>query len=247
MTITYHENMLQGDEPWRKVRRGVLTSSEMKHVITYDRIMSDEEHRNNPNKRVDIKKKPKTEIEKEKAHVYELCAQRTTDYTEPSYIGDDMLRGMDDELDAKRYYEKHYAPVKDCGFITNNKWGFLLGYSPDGLVGDDGLIEVKGRRQKFQFQTIVENTVPDEYIVQIQTGLLVSERKWLDFLSFHGGMHMIAIRCYPDEKIQSAIVNAATEFHKKMDKMLKEYSDRLADTNARLVMTERRIEQEMHL
>jgi hypothetical protein len=52
-----------------------------------------------------------------------------------------MLRGQEDEIMAREAYNKHHAPVTDMGFITNDKWGFALGYSPDGLVGEHGLIE----------------------------------------------------------------------------------------------------------
>src|SRR3546814_1507000 len=64
---------------------------------------------------------------------------------------------LDDEIIARDEYTKHHAPVEQTGFITNDKWGFTIGYSPDGLVGDDGLIECKSRRQKYQVQTIIEN------------------------------------------------------------------------------------------
>ena len=53
-------------------------------------------------------------------------------------------------------------------------------------MGDDGLIECKSRRQKFQVETISADQVPAEYMLQIQTGFLVSGRKWLDFISYCG-------------------------------------------------------------
>ena len=57
--------------------------------------------------------------------------------------------------------------------------GWKLGYSPDGLVGDDGLIEVKSRRAKKQLQTILSGQVPAENMPQLQAGLLVSGRSWI--------------------------------------------------------------------
>jgi hypothetical protein len=112
-----------------------------------------------------------------------LLGQRITGYTEPRYISDDMLRGHDDEIEARIRYAEHFAPVTECGFVTNDDHGFVIGYSPDGLVDDDGLIECKSRRQKFQVETILADKVPEEYMLQIQTGLLVTGRKWLDFVS----------------------------------------------------------------
>src|SRR3546814_10789207 len=81
--------------------------------------------------------------DKTRTHLYELLAQRVTGYVEPHYISDDMLRGMDDEIIARDEYTKNHAPVEQTGFITNDKWGFTIGYSPDGLVADDGLIDCK--------------------------------------------------------------------------------------------------------
>lgn len=223
--IKYHPDIIQGSEEWAALRCGLLTASEMKLIVT-------------PTFKV-------ASNDKERAHLYELMAQRITGYVEPHYISDDMLRGRDDEIDAKFTYEENYGRIQDMGFITNDKWGFTLGYSPDGLVGDDGIIEVKGRRQRFQVETILNGEMPSEFQTQVQTGLLVSERAYCDFISYCGGMPMVTLRIEPVKEIQAAIIEAATIFHEKMDKMLKGYADRLADKAARLVATERRIESEM--
>jgi predicted phage-related endonuclease len=143
-------------------------------------------------------------------------------------------------------YAKHYAEVEEVGFITNDEWGFTVGYSPDGLVGDDGLIEIKSRRQKYQLETIASQKMPDDYTIQVQTGLLVSGRKWCDFVSYSGGLHMVTIRVLPDPAIQAAIIAAATAFETKLAEKRAEYEAVIA-SKARLIPTERRIEQEMHL
>jgi hypothetical protein len=213
------------------LRAGVLTASEMRLILTPTLKLADND--------------------KTRAHVYELLAQRITRYVEPQFISDDMLRGMSDEIDARLMYEKMLAPVTSMGFITNDQWGFTIGYSPDGLVGDDGLIEAKSRRQKYQVQTICEHvcvdrcsTIPVDYVLQAQTGLLVSERQWLDFISYSGGLPMAVIRVYPDEKVQAAIVEAATAFEAKLAEKHKQFREAL-DLRARLFPTERKIEREM--
>lgn len=220
MTITYHKEVIQGSDEWLQVRCGLLTASEMKLIIT-------------PTLKV-------ASNDKSVAHVYELAAQRITGYVEPHYISDDMLRGMDDESYARETYHENYAPVDTCGFITNDKFGFTLGYSPDGLVGDDGLIECKSRRQKYQVETIVTNAVPDEHKIQIQTGLLVSERKWCDYVSYCGGLPMAVIRVEADAVVQEAIIAAAKTFYDKIDIVMIQFA-RLA---ANLIPT-KRIEREM--
>lgn len=223
-----HSDLIQGSDEWLEARRGIITASEVKLILT-------------PTLKV-------ARNDKTRAHLYELLAQRISGFVEPTYIGDDMLRGMDDEVWAKAAYNEHVAHVQDCGFITNDKLGFKIGYSPDGLVGDDGLIEVKSRRQKYQVQTIIEHvaeqTIPADYVLQCQTGLMVSERKWLDFISYCGGLHMPVIRVYPDEQIQQAIIEACAEFEAEIEEKRIAYQAAL-QSKARLIPTERHIIQEI--
>lgn len=227
--IKYHDNVVQGSDEWYEMRRGVLTASEMKLIITPTFKMASND--------------------KERSHLYELMAQRITKYVEPTYISDDMLRGIEDEATVRQIYAKAYArEVKEVGFVTNDNFGFTIGYSPDGLVGDDGLIETKSRRQKHQIETILDfsegNKCPEEYMIQVQTGFLVTDRKWCDFISYHGGLPMATIRVYPDAKIQQAILEAATAFEIRLADKMAKYAELLL-TNPRLVKTERRIEQEI--
>lgn len=227
-SMRYFPDLIQGSDEWLAARRGLLTASEMKHILTPTL-------------------KPANN-DKTRAHVYELLAQRITRYVEPTYIGDDMLRGQVDEVEARILYSQHIAPVQEMGFITNDRWGFTLGYSPDGLVGDDGLIECKSRRQKFQAQTIIEHvaagTIPSEYVLQCQTGLLVAERDWIDLISYCGGMPMAVIRVFPDDEIQAAILEAAEAFEATVSEKLAQYGAAV-NSDARLIPTERKIEQEM--
>lgn len=225
MGITYHPDVGQGSDEWLALRRGLITASEMSLLLT-------------PTLKI-------ASNDKSRAHVYELAAQRISGYTEPHYIGSDMLRGHEDEILARALYAENISPVQDCGFVTNDIWGFTLGYSPDGLIGDDGLIECKSRRQKFQIQTIAEHlparTIPEEYVLQVQTGLLVTGRKWLDFVSYSGGLPMAVIRVLPDMAVQAAIVDAAKAAEKQIADKLSAYHKHAAG----LIPTERRIEQEM--
>jgi hypothetical protein len=207
VTVKYHYDLIQCTEPWYAARCGLLTASEMSKIITAKTLKYSESKDTN-------------------THLYELLAQRITSYVEPHFISHDMQRGKDDEIDAKVLYEKHFFPVKDCGFITNDKWGFTLGYSPDGLVGDDGQIEVKSRAQKYQMQTILEWGMPPDFVIQLQTGLLVSERPWCDFISFCGGMPMFPLRIEADDDVQTAIIAAATIFHQKLDEKMAIYMEK---------------------
>lgn len=219
----------QGSDEWHALRCGLITASEMKLLLTPTLKVADND--------------------KTRAHLYELLAQRITKYTEPQYISDDMLRGQEDELYARQYYHEKIAPVEEVGFVTNDRWGYTLGYSPDGrVIGTNGGIEIKSRRQKYQVQTVIENytnsTIPADYLMQHQTGLMVAEWDWIDFISYSGGLPLAVIRVWPDEAIQKAIEEAAAAAEAKISQMMATYESAIASMSP-LIITERRIEQEM--
>ena len=226
--IKYHPELMQGSAEWHAARCGLLTASEMNLIITPTLKISSND--------------------KERAHLYELLAQRVTKYVEPSYISDSMLRGMDDEIEAVLQYGKTYAKVKHVGFITNDKWGFTIGYSPDGVVGEDGQIECKSRSQKYQIQTLCDyvsiDGIDPDFMIQVQTGLLVSERKWCDLVSYCGGLYMATVRVMPDEKIQAAIIAAATAFEQRLAEKMAKF-EAVISSQARLIKTVRKIREEM--
>lgn len=228
MTVTYNKELIQGSDEWLAARCGLLTASEM-HLIVTPTLKA-------------------ASNEKERSHLYELLAQRITQYVEPRYIGDDMLRGKGDEIEAADIYSRKYAPVETVGFVTNDKWGFTIGYSPDGLVGDDGLVECKSRNQKYQIRTLIDyvsaGAIDPDFMIQVQTGLMVSERKWCDLVSYCGGLPMATVRVLPDEKIQAAILAAATAFEERLVAAKAKF-DAVMLSKARLIPTERKIIQEM--
>lgn len=222
--IRVYEEMIQGTDEWAAARCGLLTASEMKLIVT-------------PTLKA-------ASNEKERGHLYELLAQRITKHVEPQYISDAMLRGQDDEIDACALYAKTYAPVHHVGFITNDKWGFTIGYSPDGLVGDNGQIECKSRSQKYQIQTLTEfvpnESIDPDFLIQVQTGMLVSERDWTDLVSYCGGLPMATVRVFPDKKVQDAIIEAASAFETRLSDKLATYNA-ILQSKARLINTERKI------
>lgn len=226
MTITIHTTLEQGTEAWLQARCGLITASEMKLLVTPTMKVADND--------------------KVRAHLWELLAQRVTRYIEPRYINDDMMRGIESEPIAREIYAEQVAideSVEQVGFITNDTWGYTIGYSPDALVGNDGLWECKAPRQKTQTETIVSGEVPADHVLQLQTGLLVSGRKWIDFSSYHGGMYMPTYRVYPDEAIQAAILEATALFESRLREKLEVYNTRVAQ--GQMILTERAIEEEM--
>lgn len=229
--VQIHCDFDQGSERWLQARCGLLTASE------FDRILT-------PTLKIAANAK-------ERAHLWELAAQRITRYVEPHYLSDAMLRGQGDEILARALYSEKFAPVQQCGFVTNNTWGFTLGCSPDGLVGDEGMIEAKSRGQRFQIQTIVEyfedGTTPDDFTLQTQGELLVAKRKWIDLVSYSGGLPMIPMRIEVIQNVHDAILEAAAKFESRINEVVATYGAALADARLRLIPTERTIEQEMYL
>jgi hypothetical protein len=217
-------DLVQGSDEWYDQRRGMITASVIGNLIT-----------------------PKTlavaDNDTSRSLTALLAAERITGYTEPHYVNDDMLRGIEDEPRAAAVYSQHFAPVTADGFMVRS-WGRCkLGYSADGLVGGDGLIEVKSRRSKKQLLTVVSDGVPPENLAQCQAGLFVSGRKWLDYVSFSGGMALWVKRVVPDERWFDAIVAAVEAFEETAAGMVAKY----AAATEGLPMTERVAEMEMIL
>ncbi len=225
--IVYHAEFDQGSEDWLKARCGLLTASEVKLIIS-----------------------PKTlkpaDNDKTRAHVWELAAQRVNGHVEPHYIGDDMLRGHEDEVRARLAYSEMVEDVSTCGFVTNSGHGFTLGYSPDALVGANRLMEAKSRRQKYQFQTIVQG-IPYEHVLQLETGLIVTEREGIDYVSYSGGMPMAVLPYESNPERRESIIAAAEDFERRVTEAVEEYHHRLKSGAFRWCPTERVIEQEMTL
>lgn len=210
MTLVIHDAMEQGSDEWLAARCGLITASTVRHLLTPTL-------------------KPANN-DKSRAFLWDLLGQRLTGHVEPAYVSSDMLRGQVDEIEARDLYAEKVAPVAEVGLMVRDYGGFRLGYSPDGLVGDDGLIEIKSRAQKYQAQTIVKGTPPVEYVPQLQAGLMVSGRAWLDFISYCGGMPMCVWRVEPNPDVQDAIMEAVTDAEEWLAEMTGSYHAALSYT-----------------
>lgn len=192
MTLHNYTELVQGSEEWLAARLGIVTASIVGQLITPTLKVAN----NDTSRGVTLT----------------LLAERITGHSEPVYVSDDMMRGQMDEPIARAYYAEHHAPVTETGFMVEDKWGFPIGYSPDGLVGDDGLIEIKSRKPKIQLNTILSGEPPAGNIAQMQAGMLVSGRKWCDYISWCGGLPPFVKRVHSSEKWRGAIVAAVEAF-----------------------------------
>ncbi|MBZ2197247.1 YqaJ viral recombinase family protein [Ruania sp. N2-46] len=153
-----------------------------------------------------------------------LAAERITGHVEQTPTTKDMWRGIDSEPYARDAYSEHRAPVVEVGFVTRDLGGGLtIGYSPDGLVGNDGLIEIKAPRAKGHLLTAVEDTIPTQYMAQLQTGLLVTGRQWIDYISFAGGMALWCKRVTPIPQWQEALTFAARTAEGAINELTERY------------------------
>jgi hypothetical protein len=245
------DDLIQGEPEWLQARCGIPTASVIGQFITLgspDALAVDCSRCGEPsgNKCISTSRKVPTPIKTphdERTHAANhlppvfkvsstdysraltlaLVAERITGYVDPIQTNRDMERGTLDEPYARDVYSERYAPAHEVGFMVRDfGWG-RIGYSPDGLVGDDGLIEIKSPRQKKHLATILADEVPIEHMAQIQTGLLVSGRAWLDFMSYNGGMPPFVKRVHPDPLWQAAIIEAAREFENTAAVMIGNY------------------------
>lgn len=204
MTLHIYKELEQGTDEWFTARCGIATASVVGQLITAKtlKVASNDTSR---------------------ALTAHLAAERITGYVEPTATTRDMERGTLDEPYARDKYSEHYQPATEIGFMVRDDWGYKIGYSPDGLVGDDGLIEIKSRRQKKHLATILDNQVPLENMAQVQTGLLVSGRVWCDYVSYCGGMPLVVMRVLPNPQWFEAILDATAEFEKNASQMITTY------------------------
>lgn len=213
--LTIHTDLVQGTDEWHQARCGIVTASVAGKLLTPTLKVADNET--------------------SRGLIHTLVAERLTGYVDDTYSGGDMWRGHMDEPLARDLYGEHRAPVDEVGFMVRDDWGFRIGYSPDGLVGDEGQVEIKSRLQKLHLRTILEGRVPGEYMAQIQCGLLVSGRAWCDYVSYCGGMPLWIKRVTPDPSWHAAIVAAVESFEYSAGLM----ADRYQQLTAGLPATER--------
>lgn len=114
----------------------------------------------------------------------ELIAERLTGCTAPSFSNAAMQWGTDTEPHARATYcAKQGVVVQEVGFVDHPEVA-MSGASPDGLVGDDGLLEIKCPNTATHLDTLLSGTVPGKYLIQMQWQMACTGRAWCDFVSF---------------------------------------------------------------
>lgn len=208
MTVTIYDELEQHTDEWYQARCGILTASVIGKLLTPTLKTA-----NNDTSR---------------GIILTLAAERITGHVDHIHPSFDMMRGTEDEPYARDAYAEHHAPVTEVGFIKLEGDGYTLGYSPDGLVEHDGLIEIKSRRPKAHIQTILDGVPPAENMAQLQAALLVTGRAWIDYVSYAQGLPLWVCRVTRDPVWFDALEAAARTFEQNVTNTITEYTTRTA-------------------
>src|SRR5690606_31337845 len=106
--------------------------------------------------------------------------------------------------------------VEQVGFMRRGD----VGYSPDGIIGDDGLLEIKTKAYPLHLDCLLKDEVPAEHMAQIQGGLWVSGRQWLDFVSYSPGLPIFIKRVPRDESYIANLSAEVERFNAEVDSMV---------------------------
>lgn len=189
----------QGSEAWFQARAGVPTASAFKRILTGTG-------------------KP-TSASVRDTYMYELIAEWMGAQVE-SFQSEWMARGTELEPQARAYYEFMVdADVVEVGTVFKDARR-EYSCSPDGLVDDDGGLEIKCPKASTHIKYLLGGKLPTEYVPQVQGSMLVTGRKWWDFLSFHPDLDPFLIRVERDEDYISALETELTKFIQKRDEKL---------------------------
>jgi hypothetical protein len=164
---------------WDAIRRGRATASGASKIIT----------------------PAKGELSKQMVdYAYELIADMydPTYGMREDYVSAAMKNGIIMEPESRRWYEfAANADVRQVGFCLTDDGRF--GCSPDGLVGDDGGLELKTPILKTHARYLAEGVMPVEYKPQVHWSLIVTGREWWDFMSYSPGLPPFRCRVVPDD------------------------------------------------
>ncbi|WP_156851524.1 lambda exonuclease family protein [Bartonella refiksaydamii] len=158
-----------------------------------------------------------------------LMTERLTGEISQSYTTAAMQWGIEHEENALREYEFIYdTNVTKCGFIQHPKIE-MAGASPDGLIGEDGLIEVKCPRSVNHMRFCISDEIKPEYHAQMQFQMACTGRKWCDFVSYDSrfagesfNLRMKVKRVHRDEKQIEQINKAVEAFLAEIDQDMKQ-------------------------
>lgn len=185
----------QGTPEWKAARAGMPTASMFKDALA------------------------KGEGKTRRTYMLKLIGERLTGELSEGYSNGHMERGTEMEPEARDAYAWHadVEPVP-VGFVVNDGLIDLgpVGCSPDNMIGEAGLLEIKTKLPHIQCEVLLKGEVPTEHLKQIHGAIWVCEREWCDFVSYWPGLPTFIKRVYRDEKVITELKTGLTDFYVEM-------------------------------
>lgn len=196
-----HTDIEQGTPEWLALRRGKATGSRIVDVMA---TIKSGEAAGRRNYRVQLA------LERVTGLVAEGFSNKATDH------------GHEWEPVARAEYELRRRPVDQVTFVDHD-WIAMAGASPDGLVDDDGCIEVKCPNSSTHVETLFTRKIPRDYMFQMQWVMECANRKWCDFVSYDPRMpealRLVIIRVERDEEMLTGIRAEVIKFLTEVDEL----------------------------
>jgi len=192
----------QGTDEWLNLRLAVITASKYKDVLAGGKGLT------------------------RSAYMRQLAAEAITGERVETFKNSAMEWGTEHEPQAKSMYElMQCVDVEEVAFIKHDE--INTGVSPDGLVEENGLVEIKCPNTATQIETFLSGKMPSQHMAQVQGQIWVSERDWCDFVSFdpriNGVSSYFCVRIERDDeyikKLESAVIKFDSELQEMIDKL----------------------------
>lgn len=190
----------QGTPEWHALRCGKLTASRIKSMLAKTKSGWGASRKN---------------------YAADLVAERMTGVQSEGFMSPEMKWGKETEPEARLAYELSTGfDVVSAAFVDHPTIS-MSGASPDGLVGDDGLVEIKCPNTATHIDTLLSKAIPSEYILQMQWQMDCTGRKWCDFVSYDPRMpqhlRLFVSRLTRDDKLIAEVRAEAVVFLREID------------------------------
>jgi len=200
----------QGSPEWLAARAGRVTASRVADIM-----------RKTSQGKVSAKRQ---------TYLGEIVAERLSGQPIETFTSKAMQWGKDVEEESRRTYAfMHGVEVQQIGFAVHGKIE-MAGASPDGLIGDDGLIETKSPESKTHIESLLGAPIDPDYVTQMQWQMAVTGRKWCDWISydprFPPEMQMHVRRVVRDPVVIVDLERAVTQFLAEVDDTVRRLRER---------------------